>query len=174
MHPSKILVSLQAAKYKLQYLKTGDLHLCYASFQKFSISKLANDSCKSVTQIAEIRPYHHACSLSKNLLSSMKVETGNPEDDSCKTLLRQDVHCRGRTVMMDCGVHPGYSGLRSLPYLDNVDLSTVDLMLITHFHLDHCAAVPYVTSHTNFKVGDLQCFFAAPHSSVKCCKLQCF
>lgn len=60
---------------------------------------------------------------------------------------------RGKTVMMDCGVHPGYAGLRSLPYLDSVDLSTVDLMLITHFHLDHCAAVPYVTSHTNFKVS---------------------
>lgn len=54
--------------------------------------------------------------------------------------------------MMDCGVHPGYTGLRSLPYLDTIDLSTVDLMLITHFHLDHCAAVPYVTSKTNFRV----------------------
>ena len=54
--------------------------------------------------------------------------------------------------MMDCGVHPGYSGLRALPYFDQVDLSTVDVMLITHFHLDHCAAVPYVTSRTKFKV----------------------
>lgn len=26
-------------------------------------------------------------------------------------------------------------------------------MLITHFHLDHCAAVPYVTGHTNFKAS---------------------
>lgn len=61
--------------------------------------------------------------------------------------------------MMDCGVHPGYAGLRSLPYLDTVDLSTVDLMLITHFHLDHCAAVPYVTAHTNFKVSYLKTLF---------------
>ena len=44
------------------------------------------------------------------------------------------------------------AGLRSLPYLDTVALDTVDLMLVTHFHLDHCAAVPYVTGHTNFKV----------------------
>ena len=54
--------------------------------------------------------------------------------------------------MLDCGIHPGFAGLRSLPYLDTEDLATVDLMLITHFHLDHCAAVPYVTGHTNFKV----------------------
>lgn len=24
-------------------------------------------------------------------------------------------------------------------------------MLVTHFHLDHCAAVPYVTGHTPFR-----------------------
>ena len=60
--------------------------------------------------------------------------------------------CRGKTVMLDCGIHPGFSGEHSLPYFDEVDLDTVDLMLITHFHLDHCAAVPYVVGKTVFKV----------------------
>ncbi len=32
-----------------------------------------------------------------------------------------------------------------------VDLAEVDVMLVTHFHLDHCAAVPYVTGHTSFR-----------------------
>lgn len=32
-----------------------------------------------------------------------------------------------------------------------VDLAEVDVMLVTHFHLDHCAAVPYVTGHTPFR-----------------------
>lgn len=54
--------------------------------------------------------------------------------------------------MMDCGIHPGFSGEASLPFLDTVDLDTVDVMLVTHFHLDHCAAVPYVVGRTNFKV----------------------
>ena len=31
-------------------------------------------------------------------------------------------------------------------------------MLVTHFHLDHCAAVPYVTSKTPFKVCCAQGF----------------
>ena len=53
------------------------------------------------------------------------------------------------------------AGLRSLPYLDTVALDTVDLMLVTHFHLDHCAAVPYVTGHTNFKVRALQLLHCA-------------
>lgn len=53
--------------------------------------------------------------------------------------------------MLDCGIHPGYSGEHSLPYFDLIDLNEVDLMLITHFHLDHCAAVPYVVGNTTFK-----------------------
>lgn len=53
--------------------------------------------------------------------------------------------------MLDCGIHPGFTGLQSLPYFDEVDLSSVDVALITHFHLDHCAAVPYLVGHTNFK-----------------------
>lgn len=61
------------------------------------------------------------------------------------------VRYMGKTVMLDCGVHPGFQGLNSLPFFDEVDLSTVDVMLVTHFHLDHCAAVPYVVGRTNFK-----------------------
>lgn len=57
--------------------------------------------------------------------------------------------------MFDCGVHPGFSGEESLPYFDAIDLDTVDLMLVTHFHLDHCAAVPYVVGKTVFKVTDV-------------------
>ncbi len=54
--------------------------------------------------------------------------------------------------MLDCGIHPGFSGLASLPYLDQEELDTIDAALITHFHLDHCAAVPYLVGRTNFKV----------------------
>lgn len=57
----------------------------------------------------------------------------------------------GKTVMLDCGIHPGFAGLASLPFFDEVDLSTVDVMLITHFHLDHCAAVPFVVGRTDFR-----------------------
>ena len=58
---------------------------------------------------------------------------------------------RGKTLMFDCGIHPGYSGIASLPYLDDVDLSAVDALLVTHFHLDHCAAVPFLVGRTDFR-----------------------
>ncbi len=44
---------------------------------------------------------------------------------------------------MDCGLHPAYSGLGALPFFDNVDPASIDILLITHFHLDHAAALPY-------------------------------
>ncbi len=54
--------------------------------------------------------------------------------------------------MFDCGIHPAFKGMDSLPLLDEIDIDTVDVALITHFHLDHCAAVPYLLRKTRFKV----------------------
>ncbi|KAH8060102.1 nuclease [Aureococcus anophagefferens] len=61
------------------------------------------------------------------------------------------IQFRGRTVLLDCGIHPGRSGLDALPFLDTVDLGEVDLMLVSHFHIDHAAGVPYITEKTNFQ-----------------------
>ncbi|ONH65485.1 Endoribonuclease YSH1 [Cyberlindnera fabianii] len=52
--------------------------------------------------------------------------------------------------MLDAGVHPANTGISALPFYDEFDLSTVDILLISHFHLDHAASLPYVMQHTNF------------------------
>mmetsp|Transcript_60274 Transcript_60274/g.135726 ORF Transcript_60274/g.135726 Transcript_60274/m.135726 type:complete len:692 (-) Transcript_60274:10-2085(-) len=57
---------------------------------------------------------------------------------------------RGKVVMFDCGVHPAHSGMSCLPYLDNINPSEIDLLLVTHFHLDHSGAVPYFVNRTKF------------------------
>lgn len=53
-------------------------------------------------------------------------------------------------ILLDCGVHPAYTGISSLPFLDLINLSTIDAVFITHFHLDHAGALPYLTEKTNF------------------------
>ena len=58
---------------------------------------------------------------------------------------------KGKRVMFDCGIHPARTGYDSLPQFDSIDCSTIDIALITHFHLDHCGAVPYLCMQTNFK-----------------------
>lgn len=58
---------------------------------------------------------------------------------------------KGKTVMLDAGVHPAHQGLASLPFYDEFDLETIDVLLISHFHLDHAASLPYVMQRTNFQ-----------------------
>eukprot|EP00659_Diplonema_papillatum_P008654 gene8654-13384_t len=58
---------------------------------------------------------------------------------------------KGKRVMFDCGVHPAASGMDSLPFFDQFDMSEIDLVLVTHFHLDHCGAVPYLLEKTGFR-----------------------
>lgn len=65
---------------------------------------------------------------------------GNEVGRSCLLL-----KYKGKTIMLDCGVLPAFTGQKALPYLDEVEPSAVDIIVITHFHLDHCAALPHFT-----------------------------
>lgn len=60
------------------------------------------------------------------------------------------IEYKNKVIMLDAGVHPGLQGLSSLPFYDEYDLSKVDILLVSHFHLDHAASLPYVMQHTNF------------------------
>jgi cleavage and polyadenylation specificity factor subunit 3 len=51
---------------------------------------------------------------------------GNEVGRSCHI-----IQYKGKTVMLDAGAHPAYDGLASLPFYDEFDLSTVDILLIT-------------------------------------------
>mgnify|MGYP002034369467 CR=1 FL=1 len=62
-----------------------------------------------------------------------------------------------KRIMFDCGMHIGYKDSRRFPDFTKLTphggslTSVIDAVVITHFHLDHCAAVPYLLAHTNFK-----------------------
>ena len=61
------------------------------------------------------------------------------------------IHFKGKKIMLDCGIHPGLSGIESLPYTEDTDAEDIDLLLISHFHLDHCGALPWFLEKTTFK-----------------------
>lgn len=71
---------------------------------------------------------------------------GNEVGRSCHI-----IEFKGKTVMLDAGVHPGFSGLNCLPFYDEYDLSKIDILLISHFHVDHAASLPFVMHHTAFR-----------------------
>jgi len=66
---------------------------------------------------------------------------------------RSCIHVKygNKEILLDCGVHPAHTGVSSLPFLDLIDLSKINAILITHFHLDHAAALPFLTEKTSFK-----------------------
>jgi len=41
-------------------------------------------------------------------------------------------------------------GLASLPYFDNIDADEINLVLITHYHLDHAAGLPFLMEKTQY------------------------
>lgn len=73
------------------------------------------------------------------------IGAGNEVGRSCCIL-----KFMGKTIMFDCGVHPAYSGIASLPFFDEIEPEEIDLVLITHYHLDHAAGLPYLMERTNF------------------------
>ncbi|EGW33085.1 uncharacterized protein SPAPADRAFT_66091 [Spathaspora passalidarum NRRL Y-27907] len=61
------------------------------------------------------------------------------------------IEYKNKVIMLDAGIHPALTGHSSFPFYDEYDLSKVDILLISHFHLDHAASLPYVMQQTTFK-----------------------
>lgn len=97
------------------------------------------------------------------MTTKRKAELTVPAEESDQLLIRplgagQEVgrsciilEFKGRKIMLDCGIHPGLEGMDALPYIDLIDPAEIDLLLISHFHLDHCGALPWFLQKTSFK-----------------------
>ena len=66
---------------------------------------------------------------------------------------------------MDCGLHPAKKGTDAMPFLDTdkIELHKIDLLLVTHFHLDHAACLPYFLEKTSFNSS---CYMTHPTKSI--------
>ncbi|THC90104.1 hypothetical protein EYZ11_010436 [Aspergillus tanneri] len=53
---------------------------------------------------------------------------GNEVGRSCHI-----IQYKGKTVMLDAGMHPAKEGFSALPFFDEFDLSTVDILLISQY-----------------------------------------
>lgn len=81
-----------------------------------------------------------------DLLTIRPLGAGQEVGRSCVML-----EFKGKKIMLDCGIHPGLSGMDALPYTDMIEADEIDLLLISHFHLDHCGALPWFLEKTTFK-----------------------
>ena len=115
--------------------------------QKNNIHKYINDLSK--TQKIDINGEE---------LEIQPIGSGSEVGRSCIILKFQN-----KKIMLDCGIHPAFSGLTSLPFFDEIDPGEIDLILITHFHLDHCGSLPYFLEKTNFHG---ECYMTHPTKSI--------
>ncbi|EUB64172.1 Cleavage and polyadenylation specificity factor subunit [Echinococcus granulosus] len=80
-------------------------------------------------------------------LSIMPLGAGQEVGRSCILLT-----FKGKKIILDCGVHPGLHNKESLPFIDAIpEIETTDLILISHYHLDHCGALPFLLLKTNVR-----------------------
>jgi len=61
----------------------------------------------------------------------------------------------GKNVMLDCGMHMGFNDDRRFPDFSYVTTDEpltehIDAVIISHFHLDHCGALPYMTEMVGY------------------------
>lgn len=54
---------------------------------------------------------------------------------------------RGKTIMFDCGVHPAYTGMASLPFFDEINPAEVDLVLISQYSRTRPTTTPLYSHH---------------------------
>ena len=78
------------------------------------------------------------------------------------------VSIKDKTIMFDCGMHMGFTDKRKFPdfsYFKKTDdiNQVLDCIIISHFHIDHCGALPYFTEVLNYN-GPI--FMTAPTKAV--------
>lgn len=62
----------------------------------------------------------------------------------------------GRNIMLDCGMHMGFNDDRRFPdftYINKNGPLTefLDCIIISHFHLDHCGALPFMSEMVGYE-----------------------
>jgi integrator complex subunit 11 len=62
----------------------------------------------------------------------------------------------GKSILLDCGIHVGLRGPDRFPNFRPASpagdyTSSIAAVLVTHFHLDHCGALPVFTEMCGYR-----------------------
>ncbi|OII71333.1 CPSF metallobeta-lactamase [Cryptosporidium ubiquitum] len=87
-----------------------------------------------------------------------------------------------KTVMFDCGMHMGFKDERKYPDFKAISATLdpliindyIDLVIISHYHLDHCGALPFFTEKIGYTGPIVMTYPTKSVSSVllsDCCKI---
>ncbi|PAA48410.1 hypothetical protein BOX15_Mlig027854g4, partial [Macrostomum lignano] len=90
--------------------------------------------------------------LRTDMTSISVVPLGAGQDVGRSCIL---VSIAGRRIMFDCGMHAGFQDDRRFPDFTYITKQGspndyLDAVIVSHFHLDHCGALPYFTEMVGF------------------------
>ena len=98
---------------------------------------------------------HPVCDglYSNDLSTNIKVTPLGAGQDVGRSCIL--VTLNGKNIMFDCGMHMGYQDDRKFPdfsYVtrDGTLTEYIDCVIISHFHLDHCGALPYMSEMVGY------------------------
>jgi cleavage and polyadenylation specificity factor subunit 3 len=74
-----------------------------------------------------------------DILKITPLGAGNEVGRSCIL-----IQFKNKTILLDCGLHPAYTGLAALPFIDFIDPATVDVVLVTQYLLFHIVSISII------------------------------
>ncbi|RIA91482.1 beta-lactamase-like protein [Glomus cerebriforme] len=90
------------------------------------------------------------------MIKVIPLGAGQDVGRSCILMSIGDDSTGIKNIMFDCGMHMGYNDERRFPdfsYISKTNRFTeqLDCIIVSHFHLDHCGALPYFTEMCGYE-----------------------
>ncbi|CAB4400431.1 integrator complex subunit 11 [Rhizophagus irregularis] len=90
------------------------------------------------------------------MIKIIPLGAGQDVGRSCILISIGDDSTGIKNLMFDCGMHMGYNDERRFPdfsYISKTNRFTeqLDCIIVSHFHLDHCGALPYFTEMCGYE-----------------------
>lgn len=100
-----------------------------------------------LTDEKNFSPHIDAPISSLNMTEIKVVPLGAGQDVGRSCII---VTIGGKNIMLDCGMHMGFNDDRRFPDFNYIDegrplTEFLDCVIISHFHLDHCGSLPFMT-----------------------------
>ncbi|CAG8597246.1 3365_t:CDS:2 [Acaulospora morrowiae] len=90
------------------------------------------------------------------MIKIVPLGAGQDVGRSCILVSMGDDSTGVKNIMFDCGMHMGYNDDRRFPDFTYISKSKrfteqLDCVIISHFHLDHCGALPFFTEMCGYE-----------------------
>uniref|UniRef100_A0A8C2DTR3 Integrator complex subunit 11 n=1 Tax=Cyprinus carpio TaxID=7962 RepID=A0A8C2DTR3_CYPCA len=113
---------------------------------------MSHDTQNASLQMRHYKVLFQAGSLEGSEKAVCRCFAGAGQDVGRSCIL---VSIGGKNIMLDCGMHMGYNDDRRFPDFSYVTQNGrltefLDCVIISHFHLDHCGALPYMSEMVGY------------------------